>query len=223
MVSEKDADLKNRITTYPEDTKSVIQDIEDRRKEMVEMVNKTIDDLVKTVNEFESKECKKMAEYIKKLSIAVENDKITVANARKTVENTNNLLLLESDLKFEKDLHTSKLIRKESYALEKVRFEKGPTTINKKLQDFAGKLKKIKEMKNEGITQSRKTAFIVNDRVRVKNHKFEWGDGITDNSEGIVVRILSAGKMLVNFPGCKSWLAHESEVELVDAWQGTSV
>ena len=201
QVSNTIGRLETELKTNEEYKSKVVHEIETRGQEVIDMVKKTTEAMIKLVNENESKEKTRILVDIGQLRDACSHDSVIISKANETTNGGNAVTLLASVVDIETKLICSKYLGRNIKEVQQTRFEKS-SGKSKEVEALIGSLTS-QEDKHDTIKPIRYDIKI-GDSVRLKmgiNFVHGGGKGFQKNrSVGKVTRFNLRNDLQVRFP-----------------------
>ena len=124
QVSDTIVHLETELKTNEECKTEVIREIETRGQEVIDMVKKATEAMIKIVNEKESKESKRILDDIGQRRDACSHDTVIISKANETTNGGNAITLLASVVDIEKKLKCFKYVDRSIKEVQQTRFQK---------------------------------------------------------------------------------------------------
>ena len=203
QVSDTIGRLEAELKTNEEYKSKVVHAIETRGQEVIEMVRKATEAMIKVVNENESKERGRILNEIGQRRDACSFDTVIISKANETTNGGHTVTLLASVVDIETQLKCSKYLDRSIKKVQQTRFLKSSGT-SKEVEALIGSLTSHED-KHESTKPIRLMRDLkIGDNVRLKmGISFKYGGGADiQNSRSVekVAKLISGDDISVKFP-----------------------
>ncbi|CAC5374972.1 unnamed protein product [Mytilus coruscus] len=201
------------LTNFEYEAEKVKRDIVERVVFVVNAINDTKDDYLKSINEHTFKESQKLKQEILDSEKATENCQEVLNKVKNSIAGENNVMLLDSFSDMTKTLKTVSRVSPETTIPQRIQFY--PVLTRPESEKLIGNINITKPniiIKEADIVRFIKpnTTIKRGDRVRLKNPTHRL---ISQESIGKVL-FIARNNVLVKFPEISSWSGCLSEIEL---------
>ena len=204
-VSDTIGHLETELKTNEEYKSKVIHEIETRGQEVIDMVKKATEAMIKIVNENESKERTRILDEIGQRRDACSHDTVIISKANETINGGNAVTLLASVVDIETKLKCSNYVDRSIKEVQQTRFLKSSgksKEVEALIRSFTSQENKHESTKPIRTMHDIKIGDSVRLKMWIRLKYVEYVDIQKNRNVGKVIKFNSRDDIYVKFPTC---------------------